>query len=373
MNIGLALSGGGFRATVFHLGVMGRLVDEDLLKDVTALSTVSGGSLCIGLVFAANGYRWPTGDEYRKAVVPHIRRLLTTYNLQGTYLQRILRSPLSLFSERADDVSRLMQEMWGISARVTDQPREPYWAINATCYETGVNWRFSAEQMGDYLFGYCDRPAVPLADAMAASAAFPGFIGPLAFDVRPHTWKPYKSDTPVKPMFDKVRLWDGGVYENLGVEALFKPGRGYQRGVDFLITCDAGARPGAEKYSLFKSGYRLISVATNQVRSLRARSVVAHLQDDGAGSYLQIDNSARYLFERAHRSEEEMHVVAPPAYLSDEEVAKAAQMESTLRQLTDEEFKRLFRQGYEVADVTMHVFKSGGSRPLLGYDAARWG
>ena len=54
MKIGLALSGGGFRATVFHLGVLARLAEDKRLEDVTALSTVSGGSLCIGLVYALN-------------------------------------------------------------------------------------------------------------------------------------------------------------------------------------------------------------------------------------------------------------------------------------------------------------------------------
>jgi NTE family protein len=50
MKIGLGLSGGGFRATVFHLGLLARLAEEDLLEDVTFLSTVSGGSVCAGLV-----------------------------------------------------------------------------------------------------------------------------------------------------------------------------------------------------------------------------------------------------------------------------------------------------------------------------------
>ena len=44
MKIALALSGGGFRATVFHLGVLARLAKEDRLKYVNFLSTVSGGS-----------------------------------------------------------------------------------------------------------------------------------------------------------------------------------------------------------------------------------------------------------------------------------------------------------------------------------------
>ena len=45
MKLGLALSGGGFRATVFHLGVLDRLAAENLLESVSFMSTVSGCSI----------------------------------------------------------------------------------------------------------------------------------------------------------------------------------------------------------------------------------------------------------------------------------------------------------------------------------------
>ena len=44
-KIGLALSGGGFRASLFHIGVLARLAEMDILKNVHVLSTVSGGSI----------------------------------------------------------------------------------------------------------------------------------------------------------------------------------------------------------------------------------------------------------------------------------------------------------------------------------------
>jgi predicted acylesterase/phospholipase RssA len=49
-EIGLALSGGGVRAAVFHLGVLKRLADEGLLESVSAISTVSGGSLVMAAI-----------------------------------------------------------------------------------------------------------------------------------------------------------------------------------------------------------------------------------------------------------------------------------------------------------------------------------
>ena len=66
MKIALALSGGGFRATVYHLGVMARLARENHLEEVGLISSVSGGSLCAGLVFTLNGVKWPGSQEYLK-------------------------------------------------------------------------------------------------------------------------------------------------------------------------------------------------------------------------------------------------------------------------------------------------------------------
>src|SRR5436305_13757386 len=44
-KIGLALSGGGFRATLYHLGLLRFLRDADLLRQVTHITSVSGGSI----------------------------------------------------------------------------------------------------------------------------------------------------------------------------------------------------------------------------------------------------------------------------------------------------------------------------------------
>ena len=45
LRIGLALSGGGFRASIFHLGVIRRLEELGIMKYVHTISSVSGGSI----------------------------------------------------------------------------------------------------------------------------------------------------------------------------------------------------------------------------------------------------------------------------------------------------------------------------------------
>jgi len=79
--------------------------------------------------------------------------------------------------------------------------------------------------MGDYDFGYVARPPILIADAVAASAAFPGLIGPLVLDTSAFSWLGFDGagqlTVPVKPWLSKLHLWDGGMYDNLGVESLF--------------------------------------------------------------------------------------------------------------------------------------------------------
>src|SRR5688572_10739153 len=89
-NIGLALSGGGYRATVFHLGMLARLAESQLLEKVSLVSTVSGGSLAIGLVMACNQFKWPTSDAYIASVLHEARCKLITTSLRKALIARQL-------------------------------------------------------------------------------------------------------------------------------------------------------------------------------------------------------------------------------------------------------------------------------------------
>src|SRR3954447_23547322 len=80
-RIGLALSGGGIRAAVFHLGVLRRLASERLMEDVSAVSTVSGGGLATAAIFSEAGMKWPTSDAYLGSVYPKLRQLITAADL----------------------------------------------------------------------------------------------------------------------------------------------------------------------------------------------------------------------------------------------------------------------------------------------------
>ncbi len=391
MKIGLALSGGGFRATVFHLGVLARMAEENRLEDVTFISTVSGGSLCTGMVYAQSGFSWPSSGSFLDNVVPQARKLLTTLDLQLDLIWRALRSPLSIFETRAGDLSRLLQERWGITASLRDLARQPRWLINATCYETSKNWRFERFRMGDYRFGYTHDTDIPLSDALAASAGFPGLIGALALDTRPYSWFRYtdksrelkeptdpdsdmqRTTEPVTPPYLAVHLWDGGAYDNLGLEALHNFVEGWREGIDFLIVSDASGRSKPEAYQAGpKALYRMITgIMMDQMRSLRSRAIWERMiNHKDPGAFCQVGNTCRGVLENAGREQEIAQLC--PQCLSPEEARRAADMETVIRRLTQEEFERLFRHGFEVADYTLFGYYPDQFK-YIGYGNSRWG
>ena len=390
MKIGLALSGGGFRATVMHLGVLARLAEEDRLEEVSFLSTVSGGSLCAGLVHAISGFSWPSSSQLMDQVIPKAREVLTTHDLQLGLIRRALKSPLRILETRADDVSMLLKEHWGVTASLRDLPRSPRWMINATCYETGKNWRFERFRMGDYAFGYTYDTDIPLSDALAASAGFPGLIGPLVLDTRTRSWFRYgdalegveelaepdvqmrRETKTVMPTYSKLHLWDGGVYDNLGLEGLHDFISGWRQDVDFLIVSDASGRSKPEKYRAGPKALKRIitGVMMDQIRSLRSRAVVERLVNHGdPGSFLQIGNACGEVLRGAGRQGEIPRLC--PNCLSDEATTLAANMGTVIRRLSSEEYEMLFRHGYELADYTLYAYQPDDFG-YIGYSNSRW-
>jgi NTE family protein len=389
MKIGLALSGGGFRATGFHLGVLARLAQDNRLEEITFLSTVSGGSLCIALVFAKNNFQWPSSQEFLERVLLEAYRALTTQGLQQDVINRVLRAPWTILQSRAEVISELMQKNWGVTASLKDLPETPRWMINATCYESGKDWRFERFRMGDYVFGYSYDTDIPLSDAVAASAGFPGLIGPLVIETNKYNWFKYiehapgvasqpeaqiaHKTTPIEPEFRLVHLWDGGVYDNHGLEGLMDFNTGWRADVDFFIVSDGAGRSKPEAYGW--GAPALLRLATgimmDQIRSLRARAVLERIINHGdRGAFLQTGNTARYVLAAAGLPSEEVDRIVALC-LSEAECHAAANMPTVIRNLTQVEFERLFRHGYEVADYTLSGYNPDDFQ-FRGYNSHPW-
>ena len=356
MRLALALSGGGVRAAVFHCGVLQRLALDGLLERTTFVSTVSGGSLATALILCRNGHRWPSSDEFLNTVLPQVAECLTTATLQWSYAWRSLALPWRLAHGRARILAKQLEAQWGIAGSLQELPTTPRWIINATCYETGKNWRFSRQRMGDYITHYVRNPDVPIADAIAASAAVPGLIGPLVIRSDRYAWHRYEDGelVPTSTPAKRYELWDGGVYDNLGVEPLFKPSSGFRDGFDMLVVSDASAPLEFAPRTLRrmkKPGHRvlrLIDIAADQIRGLRSRAIVAgFVHTANTGVYFRMGNTVDEIYSAIDRS-------APPGdHLSAADAKKVETFPTTLRCLTQSEFTLLRQNGFEVANATL--------------------
>lgn len=363
-RIGLALSGGGTRAAAFHLGVLSRLAENGRLEDVSIVSTVSGGSLVIAAVFAASGMRWPTSSAFLDEILPRMRDLLTEGDLlsfAGLGWGGLARHNLSVLTDRAGILAERLASQWGVVGRLADLPDLPLWTINATCIETGKNWRFSKREMGDWSFGRHYSPPFGIAQAAAASAAVPYGIGALRFRLPSQGWmrtdpatrEPLEAKSPPS---GTVHLWDGGAYENLGLEAIFKPGEPL-RGCDYLVCSDASGplgpprgfiRPllGGDLWSP-----RLFDVASDQIRALRSRMLVReYAAGRTEGVLVRMGNSTRDIdVAKRHRREPAGY----DAFLTDADCRIALAYPTNLKAMPTRSFDMLVRHGRENADITL--------------------
>lgn len=368
-ELGLALSGGGIRAAVFHLGVLRYLAERGLMERVSHLSTVSGGSLITAAIMSAGGLRWPTSSAYLETVYPALRERLTTcdlFSLRALGLVGVLRQNIHVLTQRARILVDLLDQQWEITGRLRDLPETPTWWINTTCLETGKNWRFSKREMGDWQFGRHYEPPFTLAQAVAASAAVPYAIGALRFELPQSGW--YATDPAtrkplhgIKPPLDAVHLWDGGAYENLGLEALYKADQGLV-GCNFLICSDAsGPLPTAPTSSALANllrgrlgSPRLFDISGDQIRALRSRMFVNALRrGEVQGVLLRMGNSARAFDLKSGRSPaaEEYDGV-----LSEDDVTAAATHPTDLSALPPAAFDRIARHGHEIAARTLTTY-----------------
>lgn len=335
---------------VFHLGALRYLAEHHAMEQVDRISSVSGGSLLVGLILQCCGMRWPGSTEFLTKTYPELRRRLCASSLQWAAARKLL-NPLNwrYALSRANLLSQALRSEWGVQARLADLPVTPVWSINGTTAETGKRFRFKADSIGDYVLGHARPLELPLADALAVSAALPGGFGPLVLEAGHFDWErrpnwddPVDATRPVVPMFQRVHLYDGGVYDNLGLEPYFDAGLGAPKDVGrFILVSDAGAPLSSGFAYKALNPFRLKRVAdimSDQSRALRVRTFVQYLKrHPNAGAYLYIGSRTEGGTEVAER-------------------AHPAQFDTTLRRLAPHEFDALSDHGRHVASAVHAEF-----------------
>ncbi|WP_434471138.1 patatin-like phospholipase family protein [Aeromonas veronii] len=366
--IGLALSGGGVRAAAFHAGVLRYLAEQKLLENVVHISSVSGGSLFIGIVFQNSSLNWPGSETYLRKVLPHIRQILTTKSLQRSALFRLFFNPMNwrFILSRANVLEQAISSLWRVKSSLDTLGSIPAWSINCTTGETGRRYRFKNGTMGDYELGYANVDDFSLSRAMAISAAFPGGIGPLALNVSEFNWskrKEWNSNTTehYHPPFNKIHLYDGGLYDNLGIEPMFDVGKRslksdntLTRDVTYLLVSDGGspferkAIPHPLNPFRFK---RIADISLDQNRALRVRSFISFLQKNPtSGAYVGIGSDAKSLIARFKPGREDIaQKLSNQDWLSSQDVKRASTYSTTLGKLSLSTFNLLEQHGYETA------------------------
>ena len=293
-KVGLALSGGGFRASLFHVGVLAKLAELDVLRHVEVMSCVSGGSI-IGAHYYLEVKRLleqktdteVTRDDY----IELVKRIESDFlkGIQANLRTRLVANPwINLktffvpYYTRTDRLGELFEKK--LYSRVSGNgqfflndllihPKDadegfvpkldnwrraakvPILILNATTLNTGHNWQFTATWMGEPPAGvgaevdgndllrrmyYWEAPkkhrTIRLGRAVAASACVPGLFDPVEF----HDLYPNRT----------IRLVDGGVHDNQGVGGLL------EQECSVLLVSDASGQmssqshPGAEPFQV---------------------------------------------------------------------------------------------------------------------------
>jgi NTE family protein len=344
--IALALSGGGVRAMVFHLGVLKSLAESNSLERVSHISTVSGGSLILGLMLQENKMIWPTSADFLERILPVLRQKLCTKSLMFGMLRQFIKPQCwrFLFS-RANILAATLRDEWGVTAKLSDLPLSPEWSINGTTAENGKRFRFKRDGFGDYILGYASSNDFSLADALAVSAAFPGGIGPLVLSAYDHKWHKRQywgassNDTMiVTPPYRHIHLYDGGVYDNLGLEPFLDVGKKAVKekiSSDSIIVVSDSSAPLGKGFSYSKLNpwriKRVLDIISDQARALRVRTFYGYLSSlTGVGGvYIYIGND-----DQEYKSESEKIAINFP---------------TTLRKLTYFEFDHILNHGHQVS------------------------
>ena len=297
-RLGLGLSGGGFRASFFHIGILAQMADQGLLRHVEVISTVSGGSI-IGALYYLHVKKLLESipddritDQHYIDIVKEIELdflKATEKNIRmSTFTNFIVNFKMVLFEySRSDRIAKLYNEAFyqlvlsGVSDPIQMQElkiypkggstnfypltdnnsrkaKVPILVLNATSLNSGRNWQFTAQTMGEPPVlginkfdkkpirlrradgdGYGNMVNTPinqqqfsLGHAVAASACVPILFDPLAISNLYYNREDKESI--------RVQLVDGGVFDNQGTDGLL------QYDCTCFVISDAAGQMGTE-------------------------------------------------------------------------------------------------------------------------------
>lgn len=239
-EVAISLSGGGFRAAMFHLGTLSyinqlKLPDgRPFLHIVNTISTISGGTIT-GLWYMMNYCIGKNTDESIK----ELYSLLTTCNLPvdmlNSYLQENNNNP-SIIKEmiKLYDNFFFHRQTFGMIMDKVNDGHIHHFSANGTDFSTGYAFRFQASRgirntKPEYRYGYIGNNThrisrdiaakIRLSEILAVSSCFPGGFEPVIY---PNDFSFFKQmdGSSDYPETERFNLMDGGIVDNQGIEPI---------------------------------------------------------------------------------------------------------------------------------------------------------
>ena len=275
-TLGLALSGGGYRAALFGLGSLWRLNEVGLLGRLDRITSVSGGSILSGVL----AHRWNTlafdngrASNFEAEVATPVRAMCS----KTIDISVALWGALTPFRSAGDFlVDKYRDELFGrTTLKELPQPtadKVPVFIFYATNMQTGRSFRMRQDYIADWTIGRSHKTVVSLAEAVAASSAFPPVFSPIVLETQATDWHGAPDGVKdLEALRSRIVLADGGVYDNMGMEALVD-------NVDMSFVSDAGAPfkidVSPPEDTAFQLG-RVRDILIDQTRALRKRWLVS--------------------------------------------------------------------------------------------------
>lgn len=333
-RLGIALSGGGFRAAAFHLGLFDFLKKKGLLWDVDVVSCVSGGSIA-GAFLAS---RWIEKERLDYNVFHELEEFLTLRSLDVSSILKGLFCPskngLAILADGYD------KYLFG-GRTLGDLSQGPRLYLNTTNLKSGNMFSFicgggeqAKAEMGDWELGWAAGADFSLARAVAASSAFPPFFSPLILSE--DTYRTKKHDKGY------VSLTDGGVYDNLGLNPMISS----DNGLGVCLVSDGG-KPFVFNGNPSRNGLAVLmniaNIQMEQIRGLKIQQLKAkRLESETlkAVCWWSLDSSVQGKEQTA---------------------AQLAQISTRLRRLKPGQLAALREHGHHLAEIRWNKYVEGNN------------
>jgi NTE family protein len=345
-GIAICLSGGGYRAMLFHLGALWRLNEFGYLKKLARISSVSGGSITSAVLgmnwsrleFDNNGI---AGDFVSRVVRPIRKIARKTIDRKAIFSGALLPGSIS------DKLAKAYQKYLFGEKTLQNLPDDPpRFVINATNVQSGALWRFMKPYMRDWKVGEVKAPKITLAFAVAASSAFPPVLSPAELELDDSDFTPNSgAGLQEEPYTTDVILSDGGVYDNLGLETIWKRCK-------TILVSDGGGQMAPDpdpKRDWAGHTLRILNIIDNQVRSLRKRQVIdSFVNGTRTGTYWGI------------RTNIKDYGLPDAMDCPFDRTMDLANVKTRLKRLDSDTQERLINWGYAVCDAAIrrHVDES---------------